>query len=195
MTPPLRFLLICGSLQAGSSSAALLKTALELLPATVNGDLYGGLSELPRFSPNDDVDPYDSSDRSLHPAVVGLRRQISEADALLFSTPEYAGALPGSFKNLLDWTVGGGEMYRKPVAWFNAAAPAAPTDSADAHTSLEKVLGYVGADIAEPACIRIPVERHLTEADGQIHDPELRKVLADALMTLATYIHLARLPA
>jgi NAD(P)H-dependent FMN reductase len=40
---------------------------------------------------------------------------------VLFCTPEYAGALPGSFENLLDWTVGGGEMYRKPVAWINAS--------------------------------------------------------------------------
>lgn len=41
------------------------------------------------------------------------------ADAVLFCTPEYAGALPGSFKNLLDWTVGGGETYGKPAAWIN----------------------------------------------------------------------------
>ncbi|HEY1627129.1 MAG TPA: NAD(P)H-dependent oxidoreductase [Streptosporangiaceae bacterium] len=28
----------------------------------------------------------------------------------MFCTPEYAGTLPGSLKNSLDWTVGGGEM-------------------------------------------------------------------------------------
>jgi len=48
--------------------------------------------------------------------VVKLRRQIAASDAVLFCTPEYAGALPGRFKNLLDWTVGGGEIYGKPVA-------------------------------------------------------------------------------
>ena len=37
-----------------------------------------------------------------------LRGTIHEADALLFSTPEYAGALPGSLKNLLDWTIRAG---------------------------------------------------------------------------------------
>jgi hypothetical protein len=26
------------------------------------------------------------------------------------STPEYAGTLPGSLKNLLDWRVGGGDL-------------------------------------------------------------------------------------
>jgi NAD(P)H-dependent FMN reductase len=39
------------------------------------------------------------------PAVVELRAAIAASDAVLFSTPEYAGALPGSFKDLLDWTV------------------------------------------------------------------------------------------
>jgi chromate reductase, NAD(P)H dehydrogenase (quinone) len=37
---------------------------------------------------------------------------------IAFAAPGYAGALPGAFKNLLDWTVGGVEMDRKPVAWI-----------------------------------------------------------------------------
>ena len=41
-----------------------------------------------------------------------LRRLIGESDAVLFCSPEYAGTLPGSLKNLLDWTVGGGEFDR-----------------------------------------------------------------------------------
>ncbi len=43
--------------------------------------------------------------------VTTLRRQIADADARLFCPPEYAGTLPGSLKNLLDWAVGGGEIY------------------------------------------------------------------------------------
>ena len=42
------------------------------------------------------------------PAVAGLRAAIGAAGALLFCTPEYAGALPGSFKNLLDVGAGAG---------------------------------------------------------------------------------------
>ncbi len=183
-----RFLLICGSLRSGSSNAALLKTALELLPPSVNAGLYGGLAALPHFNPDNDTE-----NGPLHPAVLELRQRIGEADALLFSTPEYAGALPGSFKNLLDWTVGGGEMYQKPVAWINAATLAAPTGGADAHASLRKVLGYLGADIAEPACVRIPVEQHFVKDDGRVQDPELQKVLAEALTTLAAYVRRAKL--
>ena len=43
---------------------------------------------------------------------------------MLFCAPEYAGLMPGSLKNLLDWTVGGVEMNGKPTASINVAATA-----------------------------------------------------------------------
>ena len=104
------------------------------------------------------------------------------ADAVLFCTPEYAGALPGSFKNLLDWTVGGGEMYGKRVAWINASG--LPTGAADAHASLRKVLGYLSTEIVEDACVHVPVPRPAVGDDGLIGDPRLRARIADALTTL-----------
>jgi chromate reductase len=72
--------------------------------------------------------------------VAHLQDEIRGAAAILFSTAEYAGALPGSFKNLLDWTVGDdqpGSIHAKPVAQLNVAARGAP----NAHESLAKVLG------------------------------------------------------
>lgn len=115
--------------------------------------------------------------------MVDLRAGIAEADAVLFCTPEYAGALPGSFKNLLDWTVGGGEMYGRRVAWINASG--LPTGAADAHASLRKVLGYLATEIVEDACVHIPVPREAVGEDGLIADPQLRAQIADALTTLA----------
>jgi NAD(P)H-dependent FMN reductase len=72
--------------------------------------------------------------------VQQLREQTAAADALLICTPEYAGALPGALKNLLEWTVGDAGTYGKPIAWINAAGPAAPTGAADAHDSLRRPL-------------------------------------------------------
>ena len=115
--------------------------------------------------------------------MVALREQIDAADAVLFCTPEYAGALPGSFKNLLDWTVGGGEMYGKHVAWINASG--LPTGAADAHASLRKVLGYLSTEIVEEACVHVAVARQAVGDDGLIGDPRLRARIAEALTTLA----------
>ncbi|MGI9090173.1 MAG: NADPH-dependent FMN reductase [Gemmatimonadaceae bacterium] len=167
--------MICGSLRLGSTNAALLQTVKALAPDGVVASIYSGLDRLPHFNPDDDHEP-------LHPAVVELRDRINEADAVLFSTPEYAGALPGSFKNLLDWTVGGVEICDKPVAWINTST--APTGAVNAHDSLRKVLGYTGADIVEAACMHIPVPRQAVGPDGLIHDPALRNAIASALAAL-----------
>ena len=102
----------------------------------------------------------------------------------MFSAPEYAGGLPGSFKNLLDWTVGDdrpGSMYEKPVGWVNVAARGAP----HAHESLRKVLGYVGARIIEAACVEIPVTIVMVSEDGLIADHSARLVLSRTLEILA----------
>ena len=178
-----RFLLVCGSLRSRSSNAAVLRTVKELAPADVEASIYEGLSQLPHFNPDD-----DEEGTVLHPAVTDLRQRIREADVLLFSTPEYAGGLPGSFKNLLDWTVGGGETYGKPIAWINASSVASPTGGADAHESLRKVLSYTGAEIVEAACARIPVPRQAVGTDGLIHDPELRLEIETVVKTLFAHL-------
>jgi chromate reductase, NAD(P)H dehydrogenase (quinone) len=119
----------------------------------------------------------------LPPAVVELRREIRASDALLFSTPEYAGDLPGSFKNLLDWTVGDdqpGSIHTKPVAWVNVAVRGAP----HAHESLRRVLGYVGATVIEAACVELPVRSEIVTDDGLVADQGVQLRLAEALEIL-----------
>jgi chromate reductase len=83
--------------------------------------------------------------------------------------------------------VGEGSSYRKPIAWINAAGPAAPTGAADAHQSLRKVLGYVHADIIEEACARIPVTRDVIGPDGTVTDPATREEIGGALATLVRH--------
>jgi chromate reductase len=176
---PSRILMLPGSLRTGSTNTALLRTAEVVAPDGTTALLYSGLGALPLFNPDDDTVP-------LHPAVADLRAAIAAADALLISTPEYAGALPGPFKNLLDWTVGGGETYGKPVAWINASG--SPTGAADAHRSLRTVLTYTGADIVEGACAHIPVARSSVGPDGMIVDAAIREQIADVLGVLSSYL-------
>jgi chromate reductase, NAD(P)H dehydrogenase (quinone) len=181
---PLRILLVSGSQRAGSTNAALLRTAAEVAPAGVSTAIYEGLAELPHFNPDD-----DEEGKQAPAAVATMRAELERADAVLFSTPEYAGALPGSFKNLLEWSVGGHEIYRLPVAWVNAAAPGRGIDAED---SLRKVLGYVGADIAERACVAIPVARDSIGAEGTIADAGIRAALVAVLSELAAHVERRR---
>ena len=168
-----RILLVSGSTRGGSANTAALRTMRAVAGRPVTAVLYEGLSTLPAFNPDDDREP-------LPPAPAELRREIAAADAVVFCTPEYAGSLPGSFKNLLDWTVGGGEMYGKPTAWINVAAPGR---GAGAEGSLASVLGYIGAAVIEQACRRITLSGQAVGPDGLVNDPSFRteavRVLAD----------------
>jgi NAD(P)H-dependent FMN reductase len=136
------------------------------------------MTTLPHFNPDDDADP-------LPAPVAELRHRIAAADAVLFCTPEYAGALPGSFKNLLDWTVGGPEMYEKPVAWVNAAG--LPNRAVKAHESLATVLRTIHAEIVAEACTHIAVPRGAVGVDGRVDDLEIRTRIAAVLETLACH--------
>jgi chromate reductase, NAD(P)H dehydrogenase (quinone) len=174
---PVAVVLISGSTRFGSTNTAALRTAARLEIPGVAAALWEGLLDVPAFVPGDEAEP--------PPAVTELRSLLAEADAVVFCTPEYAGTLPGSLKNTLDWLVGSGELYQKPAAWITVAGPGR---GAGAEATLAVVLGYVDADVIEPACVRIPVARDAVDADGTVTDPDVRVSLAAQLATVAEHV-------
>ncbi|MFJ2810811.1 NADPH-dependent FMN reductase [Kitasatospora sp. NPDC087271] len=170
-------LLLPGSLRAGSANETVLRTAAAVAAATpgLRATYYAGLAGLPHFNPDHDADP-------LPGPVAALRAAVEAADALLVCTPEYAGTLPGSFKNLLDWTVGGTEIADKPAGWINAAGPGR---GQGAEATLRTVLGYTGAAVVDGACVRIPLDRGTVGPDGLVADPLVRERIGEVLARLA----------
>jgi chromate reductase len=168
-------LMISGSVRDGSVNSAVIATAVELLPDGTTAVVYDGLGELPHFNPDVDQDP-------LPRAVSELRRLIDESSALLFSTPEYAGAMPGALKNLLEWTVGGTETTGKPTGWINPSSML--NHAAGTYASLRIVLEYTDAKIVEQACADVPVPRALIGDDGIVHDDEVRSTISRAVRAL-----------
>jgi chromate reductase len=65
----------------------------------VDFTLWDELGELPHFVPTG-----TAMRTSIRFAAV------AHADAVLISTQEYAGGMPGALKNALDWLVGSGEL-------------------------------------------------------------------------------------
>lgn len=176
---PVHVLLVSGSLRDGSTNSALVRTAAAVAPDGVTTEIFEGLAGLPHFNPDDDAEGAE-----VPAPVAAMRERFEAADAVLFSTPEYAGALPGSFKNLLEWTVGSMAMYEKPAAWINVAPPGRGGNADD---SLRKVLGYVTADLAEDACVKLPMDREAIGAGGEVEDPGYRAGVAAALGALAAH--------
>jgi len=157
---------VSGSLQAASSNTSLLR-ALAAGDGPHEIRVWDGLGQLPHFSP--DAVPDE--------AVESLRKAVSEADAVLLATPEYAGGMPGSLKNALDWLVGTGELYGKRAVVLSAA-PSAERGH-NARRWLEEVLPMQGATVL--ASFTVPVRA--ADGPGAI-DADAADVLARILAIL-----------
>lgn len=170
-----RVLVISGSTRSASTNTALCHTAVRWAPPAVAVSCFDDIAGLPHFNPDDDHEPLPRS-------VAALRSRIAEADAVLLCTPEYAGTLPGSFKNLLDWMVGGTELTGKPVAWIKVAPDARRGEGA--HATLATVLTYVQADIVHSACRHIPIGHDAIGSDGLVADPTVHAAISETLQTV-----------
>jgi chromate reductase len=178
-----RILLISGGTSEGSLHTAALRTAVRIASADLTVTLYDGLRGLPAFVPGEQPAPA---------AVAGLREEVAAAGAVLFSTPEYAGSLPGSLKNLLDHLVDGGDLSGKPAAWLSVGAPG---QDESALTALQTALSFGNARLLRPACIRVPLDPAAVDAQGIVTDPQLHRAVQDILQALVRSSAAPRPPA
>jgi chromate reductase, NAD(P)H dehydrogenase (quinone) len=98
---------------------------------------------------------------------------------VLLAVPEYAFGIPGAFKNALDWTVGSGSLYRKPVAVLGVAPPGRGMHVREA---IRLVLRALGAD---DDYHWVPVARSDLRRDGEVDDPRILAELAGVVRDLA----------
>ena len=91
----MRVLAIPGALRKASTNNGLLRAAAQVVPEGMH-IVQADISQLPLY--NDDL--WDSG---VPEAVIKFREQVTAADALLFSVPEYNYSLPAPLKNAIDW--------------------------------------------------------------------------------------------
>lgn len=177
-----RILLISGSTREDSLQTAALRTAARFAPDDINAGLFEGLLGVPAFVPGD-LDPHDT--------VILLRHQVRIADAVLISTPEYAGTVPGSLKNLLDWLIEDNLLDGKPVAWLSVSGEG---EDHGARTTLETVFSHTNAKVLRAACIRVPIDPGTIDRSGLITDARLHQALQDALQALVRVLNMSDAP-
>jgi NAD(P)H-dependent FMN reductase len=150
-----RVLLLCGSLQRSSANRAALDVARAALSAlTAEVSAFEALASIPPLNSDHADDPGE--------AVLSLRSQIAATDAVLIAAPEYAGALAGVVKNALDWVVGSGNLYGKPVALLSAGT----SGGVLARRDLVRTLSWQGAHVVASLGVDAAGARSVTDADG-----------------------------
>jgi NAD(P)H-dependent FMN reductase len=167
---PYRLLTFCGSLRAASSNLALLNAAERLAPDGLVLSRYDRIGDLPHFVP--DLDIADA----LPEIVIDLRDQVARADGLLFAVPEYMHALPGSFKNALDWMVGCQKFPGKPVALAHVTSR-----HAFAPAQLEEILRTMSAEIVSEAGFSLGLASNAITTQTICADERLAAVVREKL--------------
>ena len=173
----MRILGVSGSLRESSFNTSLLRAALEAAPDGVELELWEGLGELPFYDEDLETDVPESVRR--------LREDWAAADAILFSTPEYNGSVPGGLKNAIDWASRPkleAVLRNKPVAVVGAST--GQFGALWAQQDLKRILGIAGARVVGT---EIPVGRAPERFDneGRLLDGELFEQLRLHLTTLA----------
>lgn len=170
---------ISGSLRSASYNTALLRAAAELAPAEVELELYQDLEELPPYNEDRDTDDPPRGVRE-------LRDRIASADAVVFSTPEFNGSMPGQLKHAVDWASRpygqGSALWGKPVAVVGASITDYGAIWAQDH--LRKALGIASARVLDA---ELPVAKasEKFDPDGVLVDLEIRDRLAEIMAGLA----------
>ena len=162
---------VCGSLSSRSANrAALDVVAAAARAAGATVDDFEHLAEIPAFDPDREEEPIE--------VLADWRRRLAAADAVVVAVPEYAGAVAGAVKNAFDWTVGGADVYRRPMAVISAGTSGGPF----ARQMMVQTLTWQGAHVVDELGIAAP--RTKSDADGRITDP----ATITALEALATTV-------
>jgi chromate reductase len=176
----LKILAVSGSLRADSYNTQLLRAASATAPDGVTVELWDGLGDLPIYDQDLEGDVPESVRR--------LRTDWSSADAILFSTPEYNGSVPGGLKNAVDWASrpqGEAALRNKTVAVIGASM--GQFGALWAQQDLRRILGIAGARVVEG---ELPVGRAHEGFDDLVLDGlqaklEALVLAADAVQTAA----------
>jgi chromate reductase len=169
----MRVLTISGSLRPDSYNALLLHAVEEQAPAGLELHPFEGLADIPHFH-GDRTDPDPVPE-----AVERMRREIEAADAVLISTPEYNGSIPGTLKNALDWVsvpFPDNAVKGKPVAVIGASTGG--YGGMWAQAELRKVLGIMGARV-------VPADFSLAHAQQQFDEHGSLKANQAARLAIA----------
>src|SRR5262249_43834918 len=165
---------ICGSLRAGSYNRAALRTAIELKPPGMTIET-ADIGSFPLY--NEDLRA-----QGFPAPVETFRRQIKQADALLFSSPEYNYSISGVLKNAIDWASRPPEQpfAGKPVAIMGAGAGMAGT--ARAQYDLRRCCVFLDMHPINKPEVLIGVAHTKFDAEGAFTDEVGRGLIRDMLV-------------
>jgi NAD(P)H-dependent FMN reductase len=171
---------VVGSIRRDSFNKQLAHALISLAPQDFTFELLD-IASLPLYSQDYDAD--------FPEAARTLKQKISEADGLLFVTPEYNRSIPGVLKNALDWGSrpwGQSAWANKPGALIGTSVGAIGTALAQAH--LRNVLAYLDVPLMGQPEMFIKHDESRIDASGKIVNDDTRKFLQAFVDKYVTWV-------
>lgn len=179
-----RLLGLSGSLRKASFNSGLLRAAVDLAPAGTTL-LAGSIEGIPLYNGDDE------RDHGIPAAVQALKRQLAAADGLLLFTPEYNNAMPGVFKNAIDWLTRPATDIEhlfggKPVAVVGASPGGFGTILAQ--DAWLPVLRTLGTRPWFEGRLMVSRAQSVFDAEGNLTDETTRQRLAQFIAGFAAFV-------
>ncbi len=179
MAKKISILAFGGSLRKSSYNKALLRAALEMVPAVAQMESFD-ISGIPPF--NQDLEQNPSQ------VVKDFKAKIRAADAILIVTPEYNYSIPGFLKNAIDSAsrpYGDNAFDGKPVAFMGASIGMLGTARAQYHLRQTCVwLNMYPMNLPE---VMVPFAHEKIDENGRVTDGKTREKIKELLEALVVW--------
>lgn len=180
----LKIIGICGSLRKKSINRILLEMVKEYIPENTQFEIVE-IGNLPFFNQDNETNPPSE--------VIQFRNTIKNADAIIFTTPEYNYSISAVLKNAIEW---GSRPYGlvvlngKPVAIMGASTGMIGTARAQGH--LRQICAQVNMYPLNKPEVLVTSANEKIDQDGNIIDTHTKdkiKELVNALINWSLKIN------
>lgn len=160
---------IVGSLRKDSHNLKLAKALVKLGQDKFDSH-FVNIADLPLY--NQDLD------ENFPAPALRVKKEIEEADAILFVTPEYNRGVPAPLKNAIDWAsrpYGKNSFAKKTAAVCGVSVGSIGT--ACAQHALKPTFSYLDMALMGPPEVYIHFKENLIDKDGRVNDAGTEKFL------------------
>lgn len=171
---------IVGSLRKESINRQLMLALDKLNHPSLKFNILN-ISDIPLFN--------QDHENNLPAPVVAFKQSISEADGVLFVTPEYNRSVPGVLKNLIDWGTrpfGKNIWKQKPTAIIGTSQSSVGTAVAQSH--LRSILVAIGAILLGQPEVYIVFKKDILDRELNFSDEGTKKFMQEFLDCFSKWI-------
>lgn len=176
----LNIAVIIGSLRKDSFNKQLVMALDKLNHPTLKLNLLK-IDDIPLFN--------QDNENNMPPSVATLKKLVTDADGVLFATPEYNRSIPGVLKNIIDWGTrpyGQNVWKNKPIGIIGTSPGNVGTAAAQAH--LRSILVSIGAVLLGLPEVYIVFKKDILDSQFNFTDENTKKFMQQYLDSFATWV-------